>query len=274
VFGGIAKLNADWLLRGEPLLTWFRAHPGLPVFLSGRVAAFALAWGGAVFDLFVVFALLHKRSRPIAFGAATAFHVTNAYLFDIGIFPWLMIALTTVFLEPGWARRDSAKLEAKGQTKGPKPTSRAVVFCVGLHVLLQVLVPLRHFTYEGVTAWTDEGHRFAWRMKLRHKTGSLHLFARSAECDPNTHLSLPEPRALLDGRQLEQALREPEMVRQLARHLGREAERRYGCRVEVFAETSIALNGRCAQPLIRPDVDFAHLDPGVSCASWTVPLER
>jgi hypothetical protein len=33
------------------------------------------------------------------------FHVLTSVLFPIGIFPWLMIALTPIFFDPSWPRR-------------------------------------------------------------------------------------------------------------------------------------------------------------------------
>jgi len=35
VFGGLAKLNSDWLLHGEPLRIWLSANVELPVL--GRI---------------------------------------------------------------------------------------------------------------------------------------------------------------------------------------------------------------------------------------------
>ena len=40
---------------------------------------------------------------------------------------------------------------------------------LGIYVAFQLLVPLRHWLYPGDVNWTDEGHRFSWRMKLRYK---------------------------------------------------------------------------------------------------------
>jgi len=33
------------------------------------------------------------------------------------------------------------------------------------------LVPLRHLLYPGYVSWNEQGHRFAWQMKLRDKEG-------------------------------------------------------------------------------------------------------
>jgi hypothetical protein len=48
--------------------------------------------------------LLWRRTRVLAYLAALAFHLTNWYLFNIGIFPWIMICATLLFFPPSWPR--------------------------------------------------------------------------------------------------------------------------------------------------------------------------
>ena len=107
VFGGVAKLNADWL-AGEPLLYWVRqsAHrvPWIGDALQWPEVGWSMVYGGLLFDLLVVPALLYRRTRRWAYGTALAFHTLNAALFDIGVFPWLMVAVTALFFEPAELR--------------------------------------------------------------------------------------------------------------------------------------------------------------------------
>ena len=70
VFGGIAKLNPDWLLHAQPLRIWLYNNGDLPLlgrFLHEVWAAYAVSWAGAFFDLTIVCWLLWRRSRPIAY---------------------------------------------------------------------------------------------------------------------------------------------------------------------------------------------------------------
>jgi hypothetical protein len=106
-FGGVAKLNGDWL-RGEPLRLWLANRTDFPLigrFFTEEPVVWVMAYGSLAFDLLVVPLLLYRRTRPYAFALAIAFHCLNAQLFDIGVFPWLMILLTTVFFPPDWPRR-------------------------------------------------------------------------------------------------------------------------------------------------------------------------
>lgn len=106
-FGGIAKINADWL-RGEPIRMWLPNLSDFPVlgrFFNNEPAVWLFTYGALFLDLFVVFLLLNRRTRSFGFLAITAFHFMNARFFPIGIFPWLMIAATTIYFQPDWPHR-------------------------------------------------------------------------------------------------------------------------------------------------------------------------
>ena len=56
-----------------------------------------------------------------------------------------------------------------------------VVGFVGLWLLVQIVVPLRHFAIPGNVNWTSEGDRFAWRMKAAsRRPGPLKIVLRDA----------------------------------------------------------------------------------------------
>lgn len=107
-FAGVAKLNFDWLGRGEPLGMWLSRQTDFPVigaFFTSEPFVRVLAFGSTALDLSVPFLLLHKRTRAPAYGAALAFHFMNSRLFNIGMFPWMMILATTIFFDQDWPRR-------------------------------------------------------------------------------------------------------------------------------------------------------------------------
>ena len=113
-YAGIAKLDPDWL-GGEPLRIWLADQAAVPLIgplLVEEPMLQALAVGSLVFDLAVVPLLLYRRTRPFAFALAIGFHLVNSRLFSIGIFPWLMILLTTVFLPADWPKRLIAELRS------------------------------------------------------------------------------------------------------------------------------------------------------------------
>lgn len=104
-FGGVAKLNKDWLLQAEPMRMWLQKDRyewmGLG-FKNSSAWPYFFSWAGMTLDLGIVFALLYKPTRNFAYANALIFHLSNSQLFTIGIFPWLMIAATTIYYPPDW----------------------------------------------------------------------------------------------------------------------------------------------------------------------------
>src|SRR6187401_3066723 len=106
-FGGIAKLTPDWL-QGEPMRMWLieRSHrPFIGPYVHEEWCVYFFVLGGLLLDLFIVPCLLWRRTRALAFLAEAMFHLLNTYLFRIGIFPWLMLGATLIFLPPETIRR-------------------------------------------------------------------------------------------------------------------------------------------------------------------------
>src|SRR5687767_4968686 len=74
--------------------------------------AFVMSWSGAFFDLTIPLWLAWRPSRPFAYATVVTFHLATAALFRIGMFPWVMIALTPIFFAPDWPRRVLRSLPA------------------------------------------------------------------------------------------------------------------------------------------------------------------
>ncbi|MFW6125415.1 MAG: HTTM domain-containing protein, partial [Pirellulales bacterium] len=126
VYGGLTKIDADWL-RGAPMRQVLEGHKDLPL-LGGLFTqewfVYGTSYGALLLDLFIVPLLLWRPTRAAAFVAALVFHLSNAYLFPIGVFPWLMIAATTLFFPPDWPRRTLAAVPQLGRFVRPGRTAR------------------------------------------------------------------------------------------------------------------------------------------------------
>ena len=112
IYAGLVKITEDWL-KLEPLGTWLRAMRRRRPFGLGELLYYdwviALgAYGTIVLHLLGAPLLLFKRTRLPTFIVYCVFHSVNAFFFNIGIFPWLTIAATTIFFEPDWPRRFAA----------------------------------------------------------------------------------------------------------------------------------------------------------------------
>ena len=107
-FAGVAKLNEDWLWHSQPMATklieeaatqssWLQ--PLLePLLLMPETAAF-VSLTGVAFDLLIAPLLVWPLTRPAALLLASAFHLSNHFLWSLGEFPWVMLATNLLFLD-------------------------------------------------------------------------------------------------------------------------------------------------------------------------------
>ncbi|MEZ4460411.1 MAG: HTTM domain-containing protein [bacterium] len=102
-YAGVIKCTSDWLIHAQPLRIFFETENGVPfraVVRQRRVVHF-LAVGGCAFDVFILFALLWRRTRPVALGFVVFFHSFNFLVLGLGLIPSFMILSTfIVFLDP------------------------------------------------------------------------------------------------------------------------------------------------------------------------------
>ena len=108
---------------------------------------------------------------------------------DWGWFVGGLLALPPVGATLGWkldadrSRSAQSRSEAsQGHTKKrPAPVGWPLLAACGLWLMVQVLVPLRHYCIAGDAYWTDEGVRMSWFLMTRNKVGD---FARFEVVDP------------------------------------------------------------------------------------------
>ena len=216
IYGAIAKINADWF-TGEPMLgaaeVFLHKVGAVLPFLHNYepiVYAIAMAWIGFWFDLLIGFILLIPRTRLLGIALLLCFHGINHIMLPIGVFPFLALTASLIFLDPDWPLRFGRWLKRPrwikpdwnwaipgaillpglgillGWKLGTRPVGKKrlvmprraslVTALVMVWIFLQMVIPLRHFTIAGDPSWTEEGQFFAWRMMLRQKSaGSLTL---------------------------------------------------------------------------------------------------
>ena len=293
-YGGVAKLNSDWIYGGEPMRSWLRpltrVPGGGPIFTSDWVV-YSFVIGGLMLDLLVVPLLLWRRTRFFGFAAAVVFHLINSAIFDIGIFPWLMLGALLIFFPPDLLRRFARafmssgeefpdaeekrasirpKIIAERSSCTPLTTSqKLVVGLLAAYLVVQIFLPLRHYLYPGDVSWTEEGHNFSWHMKLRTKGGEA-VF--TVTHPPTGQTWTIKPEAYLKSHQLIKMTTKPELILLFGHYLAEEKRREGYDDVEVRARVMVSLNGRQPQLLIDPNVDLAKEEVSLLPARWIVPL--
>lgn len=276
-YAGVAKINIDWL-AGRPIDDWLlkRAHyPIVGPLFETRFATFFFGYGGLLFDLSIGFLLLWRRTRLLAFFLLLFFHLTNKWLFNIGIFPYLMIAATILFVDSGWPRRilGRAKLSLP-DAPPPRFLNRrmlALSFVV-IYLGLQILIPLRHWLYPSYVAWSEEGHRFSWRMKLRSKSVTeLGFFI----IDPQTNQAWSaDIRQDLTVRQISKMSTRPDMILQYAHYLRDQSQQNGVENPIVRVHAKVSLNGRSPQLLVNPATNLSDASAYVLAPyPWLMPFD-
>jgi len=281
-FGGIAKLNSDWIQGGEPMRIWLSPLAKIPAFghiFAADWVVFSFVIGGLLLDLLVVPLLLWRRTRLIAFVAAVSFNLINS------IFPWLMLGALLIYFPPDVPRRfarafmssgeespDNEPLPRRVERSSCPSLSRSQKLVVGLlaaYLVVQIILPLRHYLYPGNVSWTEEGHNFAWHMKLRTKTGEA-VFTVTHPQSGQTWTIKPDD--YLKSHQVMKMITKPDLILHFAHYLA-ELKRREGYEnVEVRARAMVSLNGREPQLLIDPNVDLTKEEVGLLPARWILPL--
>ncbi len=286
-YGGLAKINTDWV-RAVPVNMWMKSRHDAAIIgpiLQQDWVPWVMAYGGMFLDLSAAFLLINKRTRPWIFGFIIGFHAANAMIFNIGIFPALSITLSALFFPPDFPSRvakwfrakfgavtgsvDTATHEARKWTISPD-LNKTVVVSIALLIAFHWLIPFRHHFYPGHVAFTEEGHRYSWRMMLRSKSGSGHFIVK----DEFTGLDEKVyPRDHLWPKQRRKLYTHPDMIWQFAQEL----KALYGPSnpdLEIYARIKVRLNDHPRQVYIDPDRNLANEDwPLFGHCDWIMEQE-
>lgn len=278
VYAALAKMEYDWMVRGEPLRMWLAERedlrllgPLLPIgqYFTQEWLVYAMSWGGMLFDLLVVPLMLWPRTRWFGFLWCVAFHLTNTLLFNIGIFPWFMLGATLLYFGDDWPRRvfnwPRADDPRAVSMQSPPRVNRVTATLLAAYVGFQLLFPLRHFLYPGHVNWTEEGHRFSWHMKLRDKHAEATVYVARRDGSQREVVTLD---AHLTGEQQRKMAGRPDMLLQFCHYIADVYEKRWGERPVVTAESLCSLNGRAPQSLINSEVDLASQPRNLWPACW------
>ncbi|WP_221408160.1 HTTM domain-containing protein [Fulvivirga imtechensis] len=275
IYASVAKMHADWFYA-KPVSIWFDYKSDY--FLIGPLLAkkwfqYAVAYGGILFDLLIAPGLIWKKTRKYAFIASIFFHIFNSAVFQVGIFPYMGIAIGVFFFEPEVVRKIFFKKKPKpavvnDSLYSPKPL---LIMALAVYFVIQLLLPLRHWLFPGSSIWTEEGHRLAWHMMLRVKTG----FVSFDVVDPKSGKQWKvRPVEYLTPKQSRAVATRPDMCWQFVQILKKEYAVKGFPEIEIYANSSVSLNGRPMQPLYDREVDLAKIEwKRFEHSEWLLPLK-
>jgi hypothetical protein len=273
-FAGFAKLNTSWLIEAMPMQIWLPARADMP--LVGSLfrlpeTAYVFSWAGALYDLTIPFLLLLTRTRKLAYLAVVVFHLLTWYLFQIGMFPWIMIGMTLIFFPSNYHERFWSRFTAINNVPIDNPVTRISltmkIFAVflGIHFMLQLAIPLRsHFLTENVF-WDEAGYRFSWRVMLMEKAGYVSF---TIEDGSSGKRMIVEPSDYLTQLQEIQMSTQPDMILQFVQLLEKDLKLKGVSAPKIFADSYVTLNGSGSKRFVDPTIDLTTIAQSTPRSDW------
>ena len=286
LYAGIAKINSDWLFEAMPLKIWLTSKYDLPLigelFLQENWVHYIMSWGGMLYDLSIPFLLMYQRTRVMAFIFVVFFHLFTLVLFPIGMFPHIMIFSAMIFFSPRFHKKVIQKLKSAivklyGSLKNY--TSKSIEYykikneeyvriVLVLFFLIQLILPFRYNLYPGELFWHEQGYRFSWRVMLIEKIGYTNFKIK----DPKNGTSfIVDSSKHLTSFQLKQMSFQPDFILEFAHYLG-DIYSTDETKVEVYAESYVALNGRASRRFIDPEINLYKEKESFKNKDWILPL--
>lgn len=283
-YAGLAKLNYDWLFQALPLAIWLPAKTSVPIIgfiFKYKFTAYLFSWIGMLFDTFIIAGLLYKKTRWLAYIAVVIFHSLTGILFQIGIFPLVMIFVVTLFFSDAFHKKLIARLSAFLHTKKPQQThslspnmsrnrNAVLIPLLTIFFCFQLLFPWRYLLYNGNLFWTEEGYRFSWRVMLMEKAGSATFYVKDGETGKEGSVINHQ---FLNPHQEKQMAMQPDLILQYAHYLKAHFAAQGMQDPRVRAEVWVTLNARPNQLLIDPTVDLSQQTDSWAPKDWILPFK-
>lgn len=275
VYAGLAKITETWLFEAMPLKIWLPAADKIPVLgtiFKLQFTPYLFAWVGMFYDTFIVFFLSNRYTRWFAYLCVLIFHIVVGILFQIGVFPLVMIATTPVFFSADWHQKLWTWLN-----KFLNFPTNSVVFSFKNAILFyflvlfftfQILFPWRYLLYNGNIFWTEEGYRFSWRVMLMEKAGTATFYVKDSKTGREGMVMNDD---FLRPHQEKQMAMQPDMILQYAHFLKKHYENQGISAPKVRAEIYVTLNGKPSKLLIDPNLDLTKLTDNWQHKSWILP---
>ncbi len=258
-YAAVAKIYPDWFDGTFPaiLMSGKADYWLVGDLLQQPWAHFTITWFGFLLDLLIIPLMLWRKTRVPAFIAAIFFHLFNSFIFHIGIFPYMALALFIFFFPV----KKVHNLFLKGRKPFYDareiiiPSYRKPLLIIGsIWFAVQIALPLRHHFFEDNVLWTEEGHRLSWRMMLRTKSGNSTFKVVEKGTTDTIYV---QKEKYLGNKQLGAISSKPDMIWQFSQRLKKEYAEK-GKDVQVFVDAHVSVNGRPRRRLIDPKVDIAN----------------
>lgn len=263
-YGGIAKLNPEWLFYSQPVKTWLPDMLGHSTYDSlstgtQHFLAFFISYSGLIIDLTAGFLLSYRKTRPYIAVILALFHFSNSQMFNIGWFPWFGIMSMILFFDSSRVRKlvrlDSQTTNIIGSASGIK--RKLVKGFLITYLTIQFAFPLRHWLMPGWVMWDERGFMFSWYMKLRTKEPVM-AFTLRYPGERDYYLKIDEmltkKQAKALGYKPFDLVRFAHMLEAFYKNQGEKKD------LQVYAEIFTKLHEHNHQLLVNPNVDLTSIE--------------
>ena len=255
-YASIAKIYPDWL-DGTFTKNLLQGTTTRPLFLklfAQKWFYLSIAYIGIFFDLLIVPLFLFKKSRNFAFLISLCFHIFNAIVLKIGIFPFFALSFILFFYEPERIRRIFFKKDSEVLSEPSYKSKNLFLYFFIPLLLIQVLLPLRHHFIKGDVIWTEEGHRLSWRMMLRERNGFITIRIKDNKTNTTEFYNYNKN---LTPKQANRLATNPDFIWQYSQKIKKEYE---GKDISIYINCSNSVNRKPMRRLIDDKVDFAKAE--------------
>jgi hypothetical protein len=274
-YAGLAKINTDWLFNALPLKIWLPANDKMPIIgsvFTWKLTPYLFSWFGMLYDCTIPAFLQIRKTRIFAYITVVVFHTMTGLLFQIGVFPLVMILATLIFFSEEWHSRLFDAIFGKKQSLAHGYSSeiknKILIYFFTLYFVFQVVFPWRYLLYDGNLFWTEEGYRFSWRVMLMEKAGTATFFVKDSKTGKEGAVNNSE---FLNLHQEKQMAMQPDMILQFAHFLADYYEKQGVTSPEVRAEVYVTLNGQPSQLFINPHLNLAKVQDTWQQKDWILP---
>lgn len=272
IYAGLAKINYDWLINAMPLKIWLKAQDKIPLigpFLELQATAYLFSWVGMLYDCTIIFFLIYKKTRLFAFLTVIVFHCLTGILFQIGVFPLVMIGCTLLFFD--WENAESLNPISVIKTSTYNSEKNFYIvrnLILVTYFIFQITFPFRYLFYTNNLIWSEEGYRFSWRVMLIEKAGTATFFVKNPITGKEGMVVNSE---FLNQHQEKQMAMQPDMILQFAHFLGnyyKKISKEVTFTPIVRVESYVTINGQESKLLIDSNINLMYEKDTFKPKSW------
>lgn len=237
--------------------------------------------GGFLFDTFIGFLLIHSKTRFLAFILCSAFHLVNSQLFQIGMFPWIMLSLMPIFCSPDWPimlfklnGKEKNRIQMMTSNDGKWSRKKAFTFFfIVFYVLIQLALPFAFLILPGYNTWTVGIYGYNWDMMV-HNWKHVHTTVKIRAFNGNTNSTIVRYLNSTSWTHNDRWTHNADMVKQFALCVQSRLNKEFKYKkVQVFVDVWTSLNGRFAQQMYDSNIDLvkASWSP-FQYTKWIIPI--